>query len=166
MKRSKYLVPLSWEHHNALLNANRLQKGIANRTETRILLEFANFIWQNDLFPHFQREENIIMTRQEWPNIPEHLRTRVLQEHQTMEGMVKRLNNLSDEDEIKRLLNELASMVIGHVRFEERELFPAIEESFFKQSLQKIEQALREAHVPGCTVWNPKFWERKQSKKP
>jgi len=48
MKRSKYLVPLSWEHHSALLNANRLQKGLANQTPKGILLDFLKYIWEND----------------------------------------------------------------------------------------------------------------------
>ncbi|HHE55818.1 MAG TPA: hypothetical protein ENL21_08555, partial [Caldithrix abyssi] len=60
MKRSKYLVPLSWEHHSALLNANRLQKGLANQTPKGILLDFLKYIWENDLSPHFNREETIL----------------------------------------------------------------------------------------------------------
>ncbi len=161
MKRSTFLVPLSWEHHNALLNANRLQKGLANQTEINILLEFSNFVWQQDLLPHFEREENIIMKSDHWPKVDESLRKQVLAEHRAMADLVKQMNEENEESLIREELGQLAESVIRHVRFEERELFPAIEKEFDLKELQRIEQALRKAHVPGCTTWNPKFWETK-----
>jgi len=161
MKRSKYLTPLSWEHHSALLNANRLQKGLANQTSKNILIDFLNYIWENDLSPHFKREENIVFSVKDWLNVPEPLRNQVLQEHQEMTDLAEQIKTAADEQELKRLMELIAQKVMDHVRFEERTLFPQIEESFSPSALEKIEKDLKEAHVPGCVIWEPKFWEKK-----
>ncbi|MCD6375907.1 MAG: hemerythrin domain-containing protein [Caldisericaceae bacterium] len=161
MKRSKYLVPLSWEHHSALLNANRLQKGLANQTPKGILLDFLKYLWENDLSPHFNREETIVFSVKDWLKVPESLRNQVLQEHQEMTDLVEQIEATADENELKRLMGMIAQKVIDHVRFEERMLFPQIEKSFSTPALEKIEKDLKEAHVPGCVVWEPKFWEKK-----
>ncbi len=161
MKRSKYLVPLSWEHHAALLNANRLQKGLGNQTPIRVLLDFLKYVWENDLSPHFNREESIVFTATDWQNVPDTLRKQVLQEHQEMAELVNQIEVATNEVELNHLIGHFAQEVIDHVRFEERSLFPKIEEMFSPEILEQIEKDLKKAHVPGCVVWEPKFWESK-----
>ena len=161
MKRSKYLTPLSWEHHSALLNANRLQKGLENQTTEEILLDFLTYIWQNDLHPHFQREESIVFTGEDWTNLPADLRKQVLDEHRLLSDLFNQITSTAKEKDLKSLLALFAQNVIDHVRFEERLLFPKIEETYKENQLQKIGVELKKAHVPGCVVWTPKFWEKK-----
>ncbi len=161
MKRSKYLVPLSWEHHSALLNANRIQKGLQINAELNLMVEFLKYIWENDLKGHFEREEKIVFSVDDWDAVEPHLKEQVLQEHQAMGEIADKILSSSSQEEIKQLLARFAQMVVDHVRFEERQLFPAVEKSFNKETLQSIEKALHDAHVPGCVSWNPKFWIKK-----
>lgn len=161
MKRSKHLVPLSWEHHSALLNANRLQKGLANQTPKEILLDFLKYIWENDLSPHFNREETIVFSTKDWQKVAESLQKQVLREHREMGDLVEQIEAADDEEKLRQLIDLFAQKVIDHVRFEERELFPQIENVFSPAALDEIEKALKEAHVPGCVVWEPKFWEKR-----
>jgi len=57
IKRHKALRNLSREHHDGLVFALRLQKGVANSADLQSMEEYATWFWKNHLLPHFQIEE-------------------------------------------------------------------------------------------------------------
>jgi hemerythrin-like domain-containing protein len=160
MKRSEFLTPLSWEHHSALLNANRLKLGLQNGTEVAILQEFWEYVWKTDLQPHFDREERLLAQNAHWTKLDGALANQMIAEHRAMEAHMRALANAQKEDERKKILAELSKMVSDHVRFEEGKLFPAIEQVFPPADLQEIGKRLKEEHVTGCITWQPAFWKR------
>ncbi len=160
MKRSEFLTPLSWEHHSALLNANRLKLGLENGTAVEILQEFWEYVWKTDLQPHFDREERILAQNVHWKELAENLTRQMLDEHRAMEARMHTLNHARNEEERKEVLAELSKMVSDHVRFEEGQLFPEIERTFPPEDLREIGAKLKEEHVTGCITWQPAFWKR------
>ncbi len=160
MKRSEPLTPLSWEHHSALVNANRIKRGIAVQADPIVIQEFLEYIWKTDLQGHFKREEDNFTTHPAWNDIADHLRRTMLNEHVELEDLVEKTINTSDRTVKTELMDKIADIIIAHVRFEERQLYPAIEEAFDSDTLQKIGKALKEQHVPGCIHWQPPFWEK------
>ncbi len=162
MKRSESLTPLSWEHHSALVNANRIKRGIAAQADPLVIQEFLEYIWNTDLEGHFKREEENFTIYPAWNQVPQSLRRIMLDEHAELEQLVKRVQAATEPGLKLNFMEKIADMVIAHVRFEERELYPAIEAVFDSDTLNKIGKALKEQHVPGCIHWQPAFWENKK----
>lgn len=123
MKRTTALQSLSREHHTALTLAKACERAVQSRNEElvgktcqRVLQAFFD-----ELEPHFRIEE------QSWlpllhsaENKP--LEQRTLADHQQLRALLDdlRQNNIEALDTFGKLLS-------AHVRFEERELFPALE---------------------------------------
>jgi len=160
MKRTPYLTPLSWEHHSALVNANRVKRGLAAQADLAVIQEFIEYIWEQDLRPHFNREENILLSRPEAKGIPEAIKTRTLQEHEEFNALFRQIQSSVTPDEKNTLFSRFAELLIAHVRFEESEFFPSVEEAFPEDVLEMVGQQLKEQHVPACFTWNPPFWEK------
>ena len=160
MKRSEYLVPLSWEHHSALVNANRIKLGVKNKAPVSEIQEFVKYIWAHDLLPHFTREEEIILQREETPKIPRAIRDRTLAEHQEFSALFDQILNTNDDALKMDLFKRFGDLLVTHVRFEESEFFPSVEKTFSKETLKIIGKELKEQHVPGCITWQPPFWKK------
>jgi len=114
MKRSETLQPLSREHHTALVYAKRLLN--LYEQDSEVMLSYWAGVCegvQSDLNTHFKEEEVLIQGINE-PLLDrfkdEHRQLRVLMHAQDAEG-----------------LKTFAHLLKGHIRFEERELFPCLE---------------------------------------
>jgi hypothetical protein len=108
MKRDARLRVLSSEHHHALVLARRASRG-------ELSLADAQRAFDEDLAPHFAVEESLLLPPLCAAGRPD-LAERTLREHDRIRDALSR----SEIGEFGRLLTE-------HVRFEERELFPACE---------------------------------------
>lgn len=123
MKRSELLQPLSREHHTALTLAKACEraalsgdKELIGKACQRAIREFSN-----GLEPHFQFEEQSLL-----PLLlgvaTQPLVERTLANHQQLRAL---LNELQQND--AGALGSFGKRLSAHVRFEERELFPALE---------------------------------------
>ncbi len=162
MKRSEFLVPLSWEHHSALVNANRIKLGVLNGGKVEDIREFIVYIWQHDLFPHFEREERVILGHQEAAKLPAEIKEQVLKEHERFADIFDRIGRGDVQTELMGYFKTFADLLISHVRFEESSFFPAVEKVFSGESLREIGKTLRAQHVPGCITWQPVFWKKQK----
>lgn len=160
MKRSKFLVPLSWEHHSALVNANRIKLGVENKGKVEDIRKFIEYIWQHDLLPHFTREETIILNHQEAVKIAQTIKERTLNEHSEFLQIFNQIMQSQLNSGQYELFKRFAVLLVSHVRFEESEFFPAVEKRFSKEALEIIGKKLKEQHVPGCITWQPAFWRK------
>ena len=160
MKRSKYLTPLSWEHHSALVNASRIKRGLALKADTAILQEFMEYLWKTDLQPHFQREEDAFLPQKDWQQVAEDLRSHMLNDHKEFARLAEQISKTTAVGKKTEAMERFADLLTSHVRFEERQLFPAIEDAFDEDALIAIGAQLKERHVPGCIHWQPAFWEK------
>lgn len=118
MKRSAYLQPLSREHHAALKLAKACERAsvsgeLVGETCRRILDAFAI-----ELEPHFLAEEHELL-----PLAPAALAERMLADHARLRELAGSLRQRGSP----ATLRDFGTCLAAHVRFEERELFPAIE---------------------------------------
>jgi hemerythrin-like domain-containing protein len=157
MKRSKYLETLSWEHHNGLVAASRLQKGLEKNVSPDIMKDFILHAWENELSPHFWQEEEILVEPlreiKETTEVLKHM----LEDHRIFRRLIDDINNEQNSD--KKKIEAFAAKLNEHIRFEERQLFPAIENHLSQNSLEKIGRFLHQHHKPGSKEWEPEFWK-------
>lgn len=114
MKRSHALQPLSRERHTALTLAKACERAAqsADAMLAAQTCQRASLAYANELEPHFRLEET---------SLP--LVERTLTDHQQLRVLVDALQQ-NDGAALGRFGKGLAA----HVRFEERELLPALED--------------------------------------
>lgn len=123
MKRSTALQPLSREHHTALTLAKACERAAQSRDEERVAQTCQRVIraFSDELEPHFQVEEQSML-----PLLHDagnrSLEQRTLADHQQLRAL---LDGLQQND--VGALDSFGKLLSAHVRFEERELFPALE---------------------------------------
>src|SRR4051812_38006369 len=113
IKRSKELVPLSKEHHEGLLLGWKIKQGLGNGTNPNLISQFVQWSWENELEPHFRKEEEIVA-----PHLPadNSLVQQMFQQHEEIEALIHINAMIVDED----ILTQIADAVHDHIRFEER----------------------------------------------
>jgi len=123
MKRSIILQPLSREHHTALKLAKACEQAAQSGDEAMVnsICQRAIHAFSSELEPHFKIEESTLLPLLQ--GVEENLLAqRTLSDHQKLRGLVKVLN----QNNIGAL-HEFGKCLSAHIRFEEGELFPAIE---------------------------------------
>lgn len=151
IKRSRQLSPLSRDHHQGLLLGWKIRQGIKNGTDKNIIAGYVKWFWINDLEEHFRQEEEILAPYLKGNDMIR----RMFEEHERIKTMIHD-DQLVNEDS----LNQLATMVNDHIRFEERELFPLAEKMIREEDLDRIESDLGKEKKAGG-VWENEFWLRK-----
>ncbi|MFN8151031.1 MAG: hemerythrin domain-containing protein [Solirubrobacterales bacterium] len=136
MKRSEALAPLSREHHQALFMAMKLKRAESLEPRDDAIAFFAAER------SHFAAEEDILLPG--WlakaPAGGEAMARRVVDEHRALTVSAQRLH---DDAVTAADLRELGTILERHVRYEERELFPAIERDLSDEDLRALGEALR-----------------------
>ncbi len=141
MKRDESLRPLSREHQGALEVAKRLGEAEQRDTAAATLLEF----WRADGRRHFRIEEEVLLPG--WAVAAEVDRAgveRMLREHLEIRRQVLRAE--AGEIELDEL-RALGRLLHDHVRFEERELFVAVEAALDAAALERLGAAIEAAEA-------------------
>jgi hemerythrin-like domain-containing protein len=138
VKRATALQDLSRDHHQALAIALRLRRADAGSASEarRAFLDS----WHEHGVDHFRSEEDVLLPRlaerggSEDPAVEQ-----VLRQHAEIRraALVLRQRDASVAE-----LNELGNLLNDHVRLEERQLFPLIEEAFDAAQLAELAEAL------------------------
>jgi hypothetical protein len=132
VKRDPRLHGLTSDHHAALVLARRLARACA---EGRGDAAEARRRFDDDLAPHFRAEEELLL-----PPLAaageEALVRRTLDEHAALRGHLA----AAEAGDAARLA-AFAAALDAHVRFEERELFPAAEAKLGPEALARVEAA-------------------------
>lgn len=123
MQRHEWLQDLSREHHLALRLALAAKRAVAagDRAQIRAAATLCAEAFGSDLEPHFVREENNVLPLLAQAGASA-LVARTLDEHEEMRRLASRLNEADPAT-----LERFGELLGAHVRFEERELFPAAE---------------------------------------
>jgi hemerythrin-like domain-containing protein len=135
MKRSAALIPLSHDHHQALFVAKLLRdapdaedRGEAARSA---FLEF----WRNDGEDHFRIEEAVLAPGAGLPaGLAEEGLIRMREEHVQIRDLAGSIGFDTEPEKLR----EIGQTLADHVRFEERELFPLIEDSLTPGQLDDL----------------------------
>ncbi len=139
MKRTSQLRPLTREHHQALLVAFQLKKGLAGHAESAGapkdlpgLLALARRFEQQVLRPHARAEEEVLTA---------HLAAgdarRLAAEHAELRRLLDG-SRAPAPPEQRASLAAFADLLERHVRWEERELFPYAEDHVDEATLALI----------------------------
>lgn len=143
MKRHPALTPLSREHHGALILARLLQnnapayKGLPADTEGKA--NYAFKFYQENLIKHFEDEEKALKLVKGVNSVLDLLVEAIFSEHQELHLLFQSITNHADK---AAHLDELGKKLETHVRKEERELFPLIQETCSDVLMTAIDQSL------------------------
>jgi hypothetical protein len=160
LRRDPALVPLSQDHHAALMQAQALTRAAAGvppftgppERTARGFLAFR----QNELIGHFADEEDVLVPVGE--RVDPEGTARVRAEHAQMNALAAALESaLAEGRDPRQIMEELGSLLHDHVRFEERGWFETLQARLGAaemQSLGREIEAHREARGrgPGCAL--------------
>lgn len=150
LTRSPQLTPLSHEHYDGLLFVWRIRQGVKRGASTQIMNEFIKWFWDNHLRSHFENEEKVLVSY--LPGDDE-LVKRMIQEHAAIRELIPENKNLALAQ-----ISLLARQLHDHIRYEERDLFPYIENKLSIAQLDEISAKLD--HERSCaSEWKNEFWK-------
>lgn len=152
IKRSEALKPLSRDHHEGLLLCWKIRKGLKDDLDCQRIAAYVTTFFGQALQPHFTEEEQFVFTL-----LPgnEQVQT-ALQQHQSLKDLV---NDISAyRDHCKDLLAQFADQLDQHIRFEERVLFPGIEQ-IASEGLEDVGKVIAAHHEQLKPIsWDDQFW--------
>lgn len=154
MKRNINLQSLSRDHHHGLLLGWKIRQGLKFLVNPALIVEYVNYFSTTALFPHFEEEERWILHY-----LPDNddLKQRTLQEHSTIVNLIHSLGETNEADPV--MLLKIAELLDGHIRFEERELFPYMENVLSDEQLNEIGVAIDSNHIPFEDSFPHEFWK-------
>lgn len=123
MRRHPALVPLSHDHHHALVEARRLRQAADGHHSFAAVDAFLRF-FADESVRHFREEEELLFPLVAEAEEARELVVEALLQHQRLHALAARLRRAIGDTSVARELGELLE---AHVRLEERELFPLIE---------------------------------------
>lgn len=131
LKRIKELRPLSREHHHGLMLCWKIRTGFAKNVQPERIKKYTDWFYMTYLLPHFELEE-------------EHVFPVLRKDHE----LVRKAH--ADHRRLRRLFNQAINIELNlglieeeleaHIRFEERVLFPEIQEWASADQLRRIEE--------------------------
>jgi hemerythrin-like domain-containing protein len=130
MKRDPRLQGLSSEHHHGLVLARRAAQGRVDAAEVRRRFDA-------ELRPHFAVEEEVIL-----PALEAAGEVAFVERTRADHARLRELLAAAERGEPGRLA-EFAETLERHIRFEERELFPAVEARLSQEQLDRVRDAGR-----------------------
>jgi hemerythrin-like domain-containing protein len=147
-KRSRELKPLSSEHHQALLVAFQLKKGLAGHSDSAGapkdlpgLVALARRFQDGVFIAHTQAEEEVLGRYLEPADV-----RRLKAEHDEMVRLLEASRQARPTD-MRKALTSFADLLERHIRWEERELFPACEAGMGDEALAVVGHELEKRLV-------------------
>lgn len=144
MKRHLSLIPLSRDHHGALILSRLLQKGAPDYkglpNDLAGKATYALHYFHENLCPHFAAEEHCIVNILRGKDrLLDKKLGEMVEEHTRLTEMFL---SIRDSVALEVLLNDTGRLLEKHIRTEERELFPMIENFSSEDLLLKIANCL------------------------
>lgn len=155
IKRAETLLPLSREHHFDLLLAWKIRKGLKGGAELPRIAAYIGYLDTALMKDHFADEERLLFDQ-----LPpgDELCVRARQEHDMIRGLIAAITG--DQQQDSALYLKLADAVEAHVRYEERELFPYLEQEIPPRKQRELATELALNHDGFIEVWEDNFWGR------
>lgn len=149
MKRNPNLVPLSWDHHHALVKAAMLRDlGTEKSTVTiEVAVQQLMIFWFEELLPHLREEEEILLpTFARFTDIKRPEFNQIFNEHLLIRIKIEDIIAQCEANTQPSLsaLHDLGTLLHDHVRYEENHLFPAIENEVPELALAGIKSRFKE----------------------
>lgn len=129
LKRHPALQHLSHDHHHGLLLCWKIRQGFKLGIDPDRMKAYSEWFWNHHLEDHFREEE-----QQLFPIIPADntLIKQALSEHRRLKKLFTNWENS------EKNLGQIEEELERHIRFEERTLFPLIQENASSEQLEAI----------------------------
>jgi hypothetical protein len=160
LKRHAALVPLSRDHHFALMHALSLRRAaeapLGHPPGTLATAEAFLAFWGDELVGHMADEEEALLPF--LGDVAADLALRLRAEHEDLRlGVALLRQAIADGVDPRPRLREIGDLLHDHVRFEERVFFERVQEGLPEPALREIGRAIdahREARGrrTGCSV--------------
>lgn len=142
MKRNPHLQPLSHDHHQGLVFTRNLREGLNEHADPEVLREYATSFWKRHTRDHFELEEAHLLP------LLRHLRASRLawqlqKEHEQIANLLEQLR--TPHPTMRTTLSVLAEVLTQHIRFEEQEVFPFLENHLEDEILLRVGAYLHQA---------------------
>jgi hemerythrin-like domain-containing protein len=148
MKRAAALRKLSDDHHQRLVQVQRLTKaptmgeGVEPLEETaKTFLEF----WQRETSAHFRKEEEVLLPvlARYGQDVSQRRLMEMLAQHAQIRGLVMQLSDEYAAGNTRpETLRDIGDRLEVHIRLEERQVFPMIEEALSEEALKEVTSRL------------------------
>jgi hypothetical protein len=140
VKRHPALAPLSRDHQHTLAVAQRLRRATPETGPQAVAAFLA--VWDLEERQHFRLEEEVLLPACAAHSEPDHpVILRILVDHLRIRCAVERLST----DPSLATPHALGEILASHVRLEEHELFPLIEECVPEAALRVLGERLLSA---------------------
>lgn len=155
LKRNDNLLKLSRDHHAGLLFCWKIRQGVKYHIETDRMIRYVKYFWNHHLATHFREEEEFL-----FPPLKDAEVQKALDQHQKIKAFVDKVEVPGIESE-EHVLLELADTVDAHIRYEERVLFPHLQEQLSDEQLEMIGEQIVED--PLTDNFEDEFWRKSSS---
>ncbi|MCK5520089.1 MAG: hemerythrin domain-containing protein [Candidatus Marinimicrobia bacterium] len=155
MKREKFIEILSWEHHDGLVIALRLERGLEKGADINSMKDYILNKWDTLLKDHFTSEELNLVQAIQYEEPDSEPIEQMLSEHTAMTALVENIKNNNSQE----LIKEFYMALRNHIKFEENTLFPYVESTLDKALKERIQQCLSINYTKADKDWPVKFWE-------
>jgi hemerythrin-like domain-containing protein len=143
MKRHEALAPLSRDHHGSLILAQLLKKGAPAYkglpTDNAGKARYAMQEFEQHIKHHFEQEEKMLAMVEIHHKEIEKLGKEIRGEHIQLAA---HFHSLDDSPGLENRMDGLGRMLETHIRKEERELFPLLQQHCSESQLQQIHHLL------------------------
>ena len=140
IKRSEHIAALSRDHHAGLLFCWKIKEGVKHGIVLQRIGGYAKYFWDEHLEEHFREEEELLFNK-----LDDELTDKARRDHQVLAGWFKRIIG-GDVEDFQDFFS-FTELLTNHIRFEERILFPFLEEHLPKAVLKEIGEALTRTHT-------------------
>lgn len=165
-RRNDSIIPLSREHHYALLLCLRIHRGVKKyekdsdwlREQTRKSIRF----FETNLVAHFDAEEGVLFPAISGMALTTELLDTLYKEHQEIRTRIEHLREMFRSGENTTLasaLNSFADLLEAHIRKEERQLFPIYEQEVTKEADRRVGQEILNRIGTGLQPKHPELLE-------
>lgn len=152
MRRDANILPLSREHHYGLLFCWKIRQGLDRHVDLERIRGYVLHFWKCNLEEHFADEELLLFGGRRDTFCVE-----ATQQHSRIRGLVQAIEGSGSWTEAN--YRNLASEVDHHIRFEERKVFPFLEQEMTKNELSTVGEHLAKMRAaPAEDVYADAFW--------
>ena len=158
IKRHQTLIVFSRNHHKDLMVVWKIRRGIAKKVAAERIATYLFYAWQNEVALHIIQEEQNLYA------LCRHSGELILQAFKEHIELTNAVGNIEKHPSYP-VLEEFATSLEKHTRFEERVLFNDIQEKHTAEQLALI--ARNNENLAECAAvnWEDQFWLNDSNKK-
>jgi hemerythrin-like domain-containing protein len=165
-RRNDSIIPLSREHHYALLLCLRIHRGVKRyekdpdwlQEQTRKTIRF----FETNLVAHFEAEEAVLFPAMSGIRLAPELIDALYKEHEEIRTRIEYLREIhrsGGDEALPSALNSFADFLEAHIRKEERQLFPIYEQEVTIETDRRVGQEILDRIGTGIQLKHPELME-------